>query len=231
MNADYEWLSTSVEQTHAMASAVARCLERGDVIALSGELGAGKTQFVQGLARGLAIDPQAVSSPTFVLVQEYESRHIDKPVLVHIDAYRMTGPEDMASIGWEEDGCEFRDDAIVAIEWADRVVQWLPDDRLDVHICHADQGRVISMTGFGGWSDRMAYLRSSIEDVEHHDTFSEQQNRPHVGRCPTCTRPVSQTGEYFPFCSDRCRQIDLGKWLDEKYIISRKVEESDLDEA
>ena len=91
--------SATPEETERIASALAMRVAPGTVITLEGDLGAGKTCFVRGLARGLGADPAAVSSPTFVI----EHRHAcDAGTLVHIDAYRIRSAEDLASIGWHE---------------------------------------------------------------------------------------------------------------------------------
>ena len=117
--------TTSVEQTVQLGEAIGKCCKPGDIIALQGELGAGKTQLVRGIAQGLGLNPRQVSSPTFVMVQEYErpedQQEGDKymiTVLVHIDAYRIGSPDELESIGWTGQGEELRENAVVAIEWA-----------------------------------------------------------------------------------------------------------------
>lgn len=118
----FELLSESPEQTRAWAAALARCLVGGDVVALVGQLGVGKTQWVKGLAAGLGIDPDEVHSPTFTLINEYES-----PagfMLYHVDAYRLDGPEEMEAIGFEE--MITRGDGVTAVEWADRIETLIP---------------------------------------------------------------------------------------------------------
>src|SRR5690606_14193324 len=96
--------SRSASDTTSIGAAIGRLAKQGDIIALQGELGAGKTQFVRGLAMGMGIDPRSVSSPTFVFVQEYEPEDPEALVLVHIDAYRLQGPSDLAGIGWGDAG-------------------------------------------------------------------------------------------------------------------------------
>ena len=98
----------------------------GDVVALSGPLGSGKTVLTKGLAEGLGVDePRWVTSPTFVLVHEYEGR---VPVY-HVDAYRLRGPADAAALGTDE---IFFGEGVAIIEWADRILAALPDERLDI---------------------------------------------------------------------------------------------------
>jgi len=154
--------SANLEQTLAIATAVAPLTRSGDVVALSGELGAGKTQFVRGLARGLGIDPAAVSSPTFVLMQEYEPAEAEAPVLVHIDAYRLEGEADLATLGWEGEGEAIRDSAIVAIEWAERVAPALPGDRLAIELSHTPTSRHLQFHALGGWQDRLDALHAAV---------------------------------------------------------------------
>jgi tRNA threonylcarbamoyladenosine biosynthesis protein TsaE len=118
-------LTHAEAETTALGTRLARDLRRGSVIHLFGDLGAGKTAFVRGLAIGLGLDPDEVSSPTFTLIQEYRhsaasadsSAQTDAPLtLFHVDLYRLAGPEvtdlDLDAIGAE---------GIMAIEWADRL--------------------------------------------------------------------------------------------------------------
>jgi tRNA threonylcarbamoyladenosine biosynthesis protein TsaE len=109
----------SEEETAGVARALAGTLQPGAVLLLSGELGAGKTAFVRGLAAGLAIDPDEVSSPTFTLVHEYRGGRL---TLYHADLYRLekTATEDL---GLEEKAVA---EGVLAIEWPDRLTHALP---------------------------------------------------------------------------------------------------------
>ena len=149
--------SSRVEVTQAVGVAIAGVARAGDVIALEGMLGAGKTQLVRGLAVEMGIDPRLVSSPTFMLVQEYEPADPARPVLVHVDAYRLTG-DDLATIGWD-DPQAFHEGAVVAVEWASRLGDALPADRLDVLLEHAEGGRRVTLTPRGEWVERWDALR------------------------------------------------------------------------
>lgn len=154
------------EQTANVGAAVGRCCQPGDIIALQGELGAGKTQFVRGLARGLGLDARHVSSPTFVMAQEYEpAEDQDLPVLVHIDAYRIHSGDDLASIGWHGHGEEMREQAVVAVEWASLIRPSLGDDLLWVDLQHESLGRRISLSAQGAWRDKLEVLSQSIHDA------------------------------------------------------------------
>jgi tRNA threonylcarbamoyladenosine biosynthesis protein TsaE len=116
--------TTSVEQTRDLGAALADVLRGGDVVVLVGELGAGKTAFVQGLARGLGVT-EPVVSPSFVLVREYEGRLR----LAHADAYRLAGPAEFEDLGLEE---VTGPDTVTAVEWGDRVELALPGPRLAI---------------------------------------------------------------------------------------------------
>jgi tRNA threonylcarbamoyladenosine biosynthesis protein TsaE len=109
----------SADETAAVGAALATSLKAGDVVLLSGDLGAGKTAFVRGLAAGLGIDPADVSSPTFTIVHEYRGGRL---TLYHADLYRLerTATED---VGLEEMGVA---DGVLAIEWPDRLTHALP---------------------------------------------------------------------------------------------------------
>jgi len=213
--------SRSVADTLAVGAAIARASRPGDIIALDGELGAGKTQLVRGIAQGLGLDPRQVASPTFVIAHEYEPapgvNDRDAPVLVHIDAYRLTGPGDLDTIGWGEDGRETRDGAVVAIEWATRIAAALGDDLLRVTLEHTHTGRRITLLPQGNWQQRKIDVNA---------------NTPIASKCPICKADAPRAGnEAYPFCSDRCRKIDMGRWFDQRYTISRPVEQADLEEG
>ena len=120
----------SPEETWALAAELADELGPGTVIALHGELGAGKTCFIQGFAAALGID-EPITSPTYTLIGEYEGRL----PLHHIDLYRLSGPEEALGLGLEE---YFDVNGITAIEWAERADGLLPPDLLHVEI-NADE--------------------------------------------------------------------------------------------
>lgn len=118
---------SSEDDMRSLGERVAAHLQLGQVLALSGELGAGKTRFTQGLARGLGVPVEEVTSPTFTLIQEYAGR---VPVR-HCDAYRLRHPDEFADLGLDE---LFARDGVAIIEWADRVSDDLPRDRLEIRI-------------------------------------------------------------------------------------------------
>jgi tRNA threonylcarbamoyladenosine biosynthesis protein TsaE len=121
-------ISHNVEQTEAAAAELARSLRGGACVALHGDLGAGKTQFVRGLVRGLSGNPRAVSSPTFVLLNVYTAGRL---TIYHLDAYRVGGADDFEAIGFSE---LLTEGGVVVVEWADRVAALLPPDCVHVRI-------------------------------------------------------------------------------------------------
>jgi tRNA threonylcarbamoyladenosine biosynthesis protein TsaE len=107
----------------------------GAVIALVGHLGAGKTHLTRAIAEGLGVkNPAAVTSPTFVLIQEYPARF----PIYHFDAYRLSGPREFAELGVEE---YFRGDGVCVVEWADKVGSTLPADHVRIEIEIVDEDR------------------------------------------------------------------------------------------
>lgn len=111
--------STSETETRQIAAALAATLEAGDVLLLSGDLGAGKTAFVRGLAEGLLINTDEVTSPTFTLVHEYRGGRLP---LVHVDLYRLD-QADLDEIGLDEDVAA---KGVIAIEWSERLTRMIP---------------------------------------------------------------------------------------------------------
>jgi tRNA threonylcarbamoyladenosine biosynthesis protein TsaE len=126
-------VTTSEEETTELAASLGAELQPGDVVLLYGELGAGKTAFVRGLARGVGAPAEEVSSPTFTLVQEYPGV---RATLYHVDLYRLE-PKEVQDLGLEE---LVAGDGIVAIEWAERW-EGRPDDVVQVWIEDAGEDR------------------------------------------------------------------------------------------
>lgn len=154
-----ERITHSEEETLSLGESLGRTLRRGDVVALIGELGAGKTRLVRGVARGMGIDPAMVSSPTYVLVNEYEPEAPANPTLIHVDAYRLFGAHELASLGWSSPQDH---SAVVVIEWADRITAELPPEALTITIEHvADPTgttRRIVLSGLDEWTSRLTEL-------------------------------------------------------------------------
>jgi tRNA threonylcarbamoyl adenosine modification protein YjeE len=131
---------------------VAAALEPGDLVTLSGDLGAGKTTFARAMIRYLAGDPRiAVPSPTFTLMQSYE---LPRFPVVHADLYRLEGPGELAELGFDD----LPKNAVVLLEWPDRAAGFLPPDRLDIAFTLAPQSgpeqRNVRITGYGAFAVR-----------------------------------------------------------------------------
>lgn len=120
--------TSSVKGTMELAASLAAELRPGDVVALEGDLGAGKTQFVRGLVQGLGGAGRAVSSPTFVLLNIYDT---PKMKVYHLDAYRISGEEDLEAIGFSE---LLEQDGLVVVEWWGRVAGLIPQEKWLVRI-------------------------------------------------------------------------------------------------
>lgn len=127
-----EVFSQSESDTERIGQALARVLQPGDVVALDGDLGAGKTRLVRAIVLALDGADLPVNSPTFVIVQRYD---VQIPVY-HVDAYRLRDPEEFLALGGDE---ILESDGICLIEWAERIVDALPKDRLSIHISHVSQ--------------------------------------------------------------------------------------------
>lgn len=165
-----ELATSGPEQTRAFAAALAPLLRAGDVVALSGDLGAGKTCFVQGAVSGLGVEAR-VTSPTFVLVRQYEGR---LPI-VHCDVYRLDRLQDVHDLGDEV----LAPDVVTFLEWADAVRPLLPDDRLEIELSIPDPAaattrgdvevgddedrRTATVRGFGPrWTERADALTDAV---------------------------------------------------------------------
>ena len=142
----------SVEQTERAGEALARVLEVGDVIALSGELGAGKTTLARGLAHGLGFTGE-VSSPTFPIIQVYDEPEMRLP-LWHVDLYRIEDRAALAELGLDE----AREHAALVIEWPERLGAGLWRDSLRLGIHHEGSGiRVLTVSVPTAWEGRCPF--------------------------------------------------------------------------
>jgi tRNA threonylcarbamoyladenosine biosynthesis protein TsaE len=195
------------ESTQRVGRALALELEPGACVTLEGDLGAGKTCFVRGMAVGAGCDPNLVHSPTFTVMHRYVGTLCD---LVHVDGYRVQAPEELRDAGFDAQA----GDAIAAVEWPARVVEALPTRTIRV---------------------RLAAIGESIRRIEIEDPAGTVAERlaAAVGprACPGCQAPTSLFASDWPFCSPRCRAADLGRWLSGAYQITRPLEERDLEEG
>ena len=126
-----EWITNSEQETEQLGLRVGRALKPGSVIAYTGDLGAGKTAFTRGLARGLDI-PERVTSPTFNIVNEYEGGRLP---LFHFDMYRLGGSDELFDIGWED---YLARGGVCAVEWSENVEDALDEDTVRIDIRRGD---------------------------------------------------------------------------------------------
>lgn len=129
-----QYTTDSEEQTRAVGRTLAEHLKAGDILCLIGDLGAGKTTMVKGIAQGLRYNPDKVLSPTFVLMNIYEGRL----PLYHFDLYRLETDVEMNLIGLEE---FLYGDGVALVEWADRLGSLTPKEYLEISLSHQDDSR------------------------------------------------------------------------------------------
>ena len=228
------WQLVSEEATAALAAGLASVLRPGDVVALQGELGAGKTTFTRGLAAALGADAGLVSSPTFVFVHVYpvagngtngtaqpDDASAGPPIrrLVHVDAYRLTSDEDLEGLGWDQlfdsHTKQAASDAVALVEWPERIASKLPEPSAMATL-------------------RIRHLREGVRAIE--GTFPDAwATRPlmelFLGRppavCPKTRVWVSPTAPTYPFANERARGSDLFGWLTEGYSLPRAIKPED----
>ncbi len=147
-----EITTNNEEETIRLAETLAVCLKPGDVLCLSGDLGAGKTTFTRALVAALA-SPALVSSPTFTLIHEYPGGRL--PVY-HVDAYRLRGREDAESTGLED--YLSRVDGVTVIEWPERIRDMLPEEHLFITLSEEGEGRRIVFAPEGARWDKVLQL-------------------------------------------------------------------------
>ncbi len=135
-----EFITTSESETEALGAKLAASLPGGSVVAMYGDLGAGKTAFVRGMARGMGLQVR-VSSPTFTIVNEY----LGDRDLIHFDMYRLSGADELFDIGWED---YLARGAVCAVEWSENVEDAFFGDEIRVRIEKlSDTGRKITIEG------------------------------------------------------------------------------------
>lgn len=134
MRVEQDVRSESAERTHAWGRDLAQLLRPGICVLLVGDLGAGKTTLVRGIAEGMGIDPNEIHSPTFVLIHEHEGQL----PLYHVDAYRVDDPDELVEVGLLD---YVNGDGVTLIEWGDRVRTLVPDDAWEIRLRHVDEGQ------------------------------------------------------------------------------------------
>lgn len=210
----------TLDDTASLGRALANLLQAGDTLALEGDLGAGKTTLVRTIADGCGIDTALVSSPTYVIVNEYPPARPGEPPLVHVDAYRLTSGEDLDALGWDRlaDGS-----SVVLIEWPDRLGDALPDKGVATLRLQTTSrtSRAAELECPEHWSSRdsLAALREMALPPRTPTT------------CPVTGQHVPAEAPTWPFANERARMADLHKWFSEQHEITRPMDQRDLDEV
>ena len=170
----WELISTSHQHTTRLGQVIGCVLRGGETIALYGPLGAGKTALVRGIAQGLGAPPAAVTSPTFVVIHEYQGRL----PLAHVDLYRIGSPRELESTGLTE---YFSGQTVTAIEWADRGLASLPQDRIEITLSHrAARTRMIQLSVTGPKSHEvlaLAHKQFGLTDRVHRTAIGLSKQR------------------------------------------------------
>ncbi len=137
-----EFVTHSREETEMLGARLANALARGRVVAFTGDLGAGKTAFVSGMARALGVE-ERVTSPTFTIVNEYEGGRLP---LFHFDMYRLGSADELFHIGWED---YLARGGVCAVEWSENVAEAMEEDavRVSIRRGEGDNDRIITVEG------------------------------------------------------------------------------------
>jgi len=202
----------SLNATEQLAADLAAVLRAGDIVRLDGEMGAGKTTLVRAIGGAMGVDTDAISSPTYTLMNLYETRK-GLSTIAHLDCYRLGSDEDLAALGWDRvsDGS-----AIVLIEWGERIASALPEGGPRIAITPiGEHARSFEMTLPDAWEDRAG--------------FPGLETRPQT-TCPITGKAVAGDNPAWPFFDDRARMADLHGWITGTYTISRPIEQRDLEE-
>lgn len=233
-------MSTSEDQTVALGESLGRLLRPGDVLGLDGDLGAGKTRLVRGIAESLGIDPAQVSSPTYVLIHEYRpggpdgvgrapsNRHVGTHTpLFHMDAYRLTGPDELDSLGMDRVLEAF---GVTVIEWFGRVAAGLASEpslaRVRIQAVGPEERR-LDLVAPPSWTLRPEWDRLALS-AEPREGEGLDNLPTGWARCPVTGRGVAPETPTFPFADEKAKLADLGRWLSGAYVVSRGLTEDDL---
>jgi tRNA threonylcarbamoyladenosine biosynthesis protein TsaE len=213
----------------------------GDVVLLDGPLGAGKTTLVRGVAAGMGLGGAPVSSPTFVLIHDHEPPDAGGLALIHVDAYRLAGAEELDTLGWERVLERVRaGEAALVIEWAERLgpaalaefaaakirIEHAPAPESSRQAGEAAEG---GDGGDGGEGARELLL--SLPDAWASRPGLAELAARKATRCPVTGAPVPPDSPTYPFSSERARLADLYHWFSGSYQITRPLEMRDLEEG
>jgi len=207
------------EQTEQLGAVLGDLLSTADEISgsilllLSGELGAGKTTLVRGLAHGLGIEAGGVASPTFTIRMDHRGAG---RALAHIDAWRI-GPHDLESVGFDE---LLASNAVLAVEWPERIAEALPSRHIRIRLEHSESADERGHPGRVATIDAPGMPEATRRRLAEGLILLCRAARIAPPACPSCGRAAA--GDLWPeapFCSARCRLADLDDWLSMRHRI------------
>jgi tRNA threonylcarbamoyladenosine biosynthesis protein TsaE len=153
-----ELIVNSLKDTEQLGKIISRCLEKGTVICLDGDLGVGKTALTQFIAKEFGVD-EYITSPTFTIIKEYEGRL----PFYHMDVYRIESEDDMYDLGYDE---YIYSEGVTIIEWSHNIVGILPEERINIEIQRLDdQRRLININGKGKTYEKLAEELKKYENT------------------------------------------------------------------
>ncbi|GMV25163.1 MAG: hypothetical protein AMXMBFR58_11940 [Phycisphaerae bacterium] len=209
--------------TRMLGAGIASIVRGGDTVTLSGGLGAGKTTLTRAIVSALGVPPQAVSSPTFVFINEYAvpagdaAAHRPRRV-AHVDAYRLDEASELGVLGWDRyfaQDCA-HEDVLAIIEWPERLGASRPAPAMEIAIETTGQStRHFEITMPDPWSARLGM-----------DQFLQRE----PARCRVTGVWISPTHPTYPFADSRARDADLHRWFSGQYRISREATADDTGE-
>jgi tRNA threonylcarbamoyladenosine biosynthesis protein TsaE len=227
-----EFRTLSEDETIALGEALGRLLRPGDVVALDGELGAGKTRLVRGIAEAMGIDGAQVSSPTYVLVHEY--RPVRSGIsagmppgtsLFHLDAYRLSGSDELDGLGWDRIVDAF---GVIVIEWAARIMEALEKEPSLGRVRMQAEGeneRRIDVLAPASWMLRPEWARLASQAASDSGRARAEEGWT---RCPVTGERVPSDSPTYPFVNEQAKMADLGRWFSGSYVVSREMTEEDM---
>lgn len=227
---EFEVETNGTDDCASLGARLSGLLRAGDILLLDGPLGAGKTTLVRSIAEGMGIPGSNVSSPTFVVMNEYENP--EGPDLVHVDAYRMHGDdeEELQLLGW--DRVVDPGDAVVVVEWAERVRSLLDaTDRIATVVIETtgETDRVLRFSVPDAWASRRGLGVFQGEGMHNADNTGTDTRTDTI--CPTTGVAVPADSPTWPFADERARMADLYKWFSGSYNITRPIEQADLEQG